>query len=367
MFWIILIALLIVATYSFSVCSYSFGWRKTIDFVASQTSDQVLVSIILSVRNEQNTIVKLLDSIFSQTYKKYELIVIDDHSEDNTVDIISSYVTQNSFLRLLKSTSFGKKKALRQGISNASGELIVCVDADCQFGHDWLKTIVSFYEIHKPDMIIGPVRMLHNRSFFEKAQSLDFLSLSGSAGGSAGIGMPILCNGANLAFTKEVYIKSELLLCNQEVSGDDMFLLSAIKKQKGRILYLKSREAIANTYPCTTLNDFLQQRMRWVSKSKSYTDWQIIACALIVFCTQVVLLASFLGSFWHNECVVLFVILFFMKLFADSMLLIPTAKFFNQTRLLWYIFVVSLFYPVYVFAVMLMPILKPLYWKNRKI
>ena len=78
MFWIILIALLIVATYSFSVCSYSFGWRKTIDFVASQTSDQVLVSIILSVRNEQNTIVKLLDSIFSQTYKKYELIVIDE-------------------------------------------------------------------------------------------------------------------------------------------------------------------------------------------------------------------------------------------------------------------------------------------------
>lgn len=143
----------------------------------------------------------------------------------------------------------------------------------CKAHKNWISTIVSFYSIHKPVLIAGPVVITPLPGFFSKFQSLEFFSLIGSTAGSFGIQNPIMLNGANLTVEREAYYESIGSLENRSVSGDDVFLLLDIKrKYPEKLMFLKSTEAIVSVNPLNTVSEYIQQRLRWVSKSKYYSD-----------------------------------------------------------------------------------------------
>ena len=153
----------------------------------------------------------------------------------------------------------GKKSALKTGVEVSENELIITTDADCRFNRSWISTIVSFYEEKKPHLIIGPVMIESKTDFFQRFQELEFLSLQAITAGTAAMEEPVMCNGANLAFQKEIWLKHHKEIKEDIQSGDDIFFLQSLKKEKGsKICWLESDDALVRTCPSDSLLAFLK-------------------------------------------------------------------------------------------------------------
>src|SRR5205085_4199561 len=100
-----------------------------------------------------------------------------------------------------------KKAAIQTGILQSTGELLITTDGDCMMDKNWLATIVSCYELHHPKMIAAPV-LLTATNFFGRMQQLEFLSLIAITASAIKACKPLMCNGANLAYTKEIFFEA---------------------------------------------------------------------------------------------------------------------------------------------------------------
>src|SRR5690606_17909477 len=162
----------------------------------------------------------------------------------------------------------GKKAAIRTGLDYAKGDLIVTTDADCQMGANWLAVIEEFYHSQKLKMVIGPVALHAGDALFSQMQSIEFASLIGSGAASFKLGIPSMCNGANLAYSKEVFFEVNGFEDTMHLaSGDDEFLMhKVVEKYPEKVSFLKNKEAVVKTNSMPDLNSFFNQRIRWASK-----------------------------------------------------------------------------------------------------
>ncbi|MCU0460927.1 MAG: glycosyltransferase [Bacteroidales bacterium] len=305
-----------------------------------QSTPDISVSVIVACRNEEKNITSLLSGIASQDYNpdKLELIIIDDNSTDSTFNIASDYGGIRN-LKVIKNPGTGKKIAIKSGIGVGSGELVVTTDADCRPGKNWLKTIVSYYSENKPDMIIGPVALKGDRGFFQRFQELEFLSLQGVTAGTAAIGDPVMCNGANLAYTKEAYKNHSLDLHEDKVSGDDIFLLHNLKENKSsKIIWLESTDALVTTCTSETWSSFISQRARWISKAGSYSDSLTVLLAFVTFVTILMLTALLVAGIFYPVFLLVFLVAFGLKSIPDYLILRNTTSRYGRKKLMrWFI------------------------------
>src|SRR5690606_17786384 len=131
----------------------------------------------------------------------------------------------------------------------SSGSVMVTTDADCRMGKDWLKTVVAFFEKKEAYMVSSPVVYSEEKSYFERLQTLEFLYLIGLGAAGIGNGNPTTCNGANLAYRKDVFYEmGGFNGIDNVASGDDeLFLHKVAEKYADRIHFCKSREAVVFT------------------------------------------------------------------------------------------------------------------------
>jgi cellulose synthase/poly-beta-1,6-N-acetylglucosamine synthase-like glycosyltransferase len=368
-FWIT--ALTILLLYSIRIFRYRAGWKRAAEFSPDSYSREISISVIVPFRNEENNIQGLIKDLANQNYpgQLYEVLLIDDHSEDSTAGIIKNYCRDISNFRLIQLpvNISGKKAAIKAGIENAAGKLIITTDADCRTGRNWISAVTSFYLLDdKPKMIIGLVDLLPEASFFKKFQQLEFLSLIGSGAGAAGISHPVYCNGANLIYEKELYYKFRDPLSDTSVSGDDtLFMLKVKKNYQHEIKLLKSRDAIVYTKPQLSFRDFIRQRIRWASKAKYYKDYDIIYTSIVVFALNVSILISMILMFTGNHFL-LYPALLTGKTIADFTILNSILKFFNKRDLLNYLIIFQIIYPLYISFTGILGNIAGYKWKNRK-
>jgi len=245
---IFVITISVIIIYVVLIAIFATGWSKIPEFEIIKTDDKrINTSLIVACRNEENNIKTLIEKLENQSLKNFEIIFVDDHSSDKTLELLKDSLPLFSEIKVIESNGNGKKHAIAEGIGIAKGDLIITTDADCIPGQEWIETIISFHDKTKADLIICPVKMIEHDSLFSKLQAIEFLSLVASGAGAAGVGMPILCNAANLAFTKKAWLESKNDLKNNEPSGDDVFLLLSIKKRNGKILFIKSQKAVVIT------------------------------------------------------------------------------------------------------------------------
>ncbi len=371
--------------YAFIIALLTAGWLRIKTWKKTDAHPEINISLIIPARNEAENIEGLLQGIVQQQYPSgmFETIVVDDHSTDNTVEVVQTFGYRmqdpSTTLRtgsgcrmiLVKNDGMGKKAAIRKGVEIASGDLIVTIDADCRVGSEWLSSIASYYEKHKPKLISAPVVIGETSGFFKSFQSMELMSLVAAGAGSIGINKPIMCNGANLAFEKEAYLEVNK---NKEdlkfASGDDIFLLLKIKKLYGSrsIHFLKSPAAIVATRAKKSIRDYLNQRFRWVSKSKGYRDPMIISVAVMVFLFNLLLITSsiFAGQSLYLARAV--AALWFIKILIDLPILISFSMFAKRDNIMGYYFIFSIIYVPFVVISAIWGILAGRFsWKARKI
>lgn len=356
---------LILFLYVALVIVFITGWVRTPYFsVEKHKTAEQNISVVVACRNEESNLKKLLDALQNQSVKNFELILVNDHSTDATRAIMDSEQSKFQNVIIVDAEGFGKKQAVKQAIGIAKGELIVTTDADCMPETTWIETILQFQQRFPSDLIICPVKISSDNTLFSKLQELEFATLVASGAGASGAAMPIMCNGANLAFTKKAWLESQNDLHEEEISGDDVFLLLAIKKRKGTIRFLKSTNAFVSTPASPTIKSFVRQRKRWASKSTAYSDWQIILTACVVLAISVFSIVLIVLSFFNWIYLLAFGSLFVFKYLLDTYFLYLVRRFFQLDNIWFYSLMLSVFYPFYVvFVAFSSFIVKPQKWK----
>lgn len=365
----------ILALYISYVIYFIIGWLRTKTFNIQTPDKFPTVSIIIPVRNEEKHIEKLLKNIQSQSYpaNKFDVIVIDDYSTDNTVSIIKSLNIPNVKIVPLKVEGeiyAYKKMAITTGVNNSNAELIVSTDGDCSMDQHWLSSIVSFYTSNSFKLISSPVAFHQEKNWFEKIQTVEFQYLIGVGASCMRNGMPSTCNGANLAYTRELFHKINGFEGIDDIAfGDDELLLHKVYKHyPNAIGFNKNRNSIVYTYAKSNLNEFVEQRKRWAKKNANYFDKRLMAMVLSVFLMNVALFFAIPFSFFYSDIKDFLIISFTLKLVFDGIFMIMLLNFFEKTRYILYAPIVLFLYVFYFIYLGIIGNIGSTYqWKGRKV
>lgn len=317
------------------------GWQSLKSPEIETVKFSTKVTILIAARNEEERIHFTIEDLLKQDYPKNltEIIIVDDHSSDKTSEIIKSYASEGVQLLQLnedKPLNSYKKKAIAEAIKLSKGELMVATDADCRMGHKWLSTIVAYYEQQDKIMISSPVTYFEEKSLFEHMQTLEFYSLIGTGGAFIGNGHASTCNGANLAYRKDIFYEvGGFTGIDDLASGDDELLLQKVAARfPGKIGFLKHFDAVVFTHAKHTLKEFILQRRRWASKSVKYKDKTVVALVVGMWLFNVSVLLNCCLAFFDLYFLKLFVMQYAIIFICELFLLWPISVFFKRKLLI---------------------------------
>ena len=366
------ISLLLAGLYLLVVAYLIKGWAALKRPGVAGAPLQTPVTVLIAARNEAERIHLTIEDIIAQDYSKHltEVIIVDDHSTDGTADIIRSYASRGIKLLQLqedKPLNSYKKKAIAEAIGVSNGELMVATDADCRMGHQWLSSIVAYYETQHPIMISSPVTYFEERSLFERLQTLEFSYLIGIGAAFIGNGRASTCNGANFAYRKDIFYEvGGFKGIDDLASGDDELLLQKVaEKYPHKIGFFKDRRAIVYTHAKHTLAEFLQQRRRWASKSTRYKDKKVVALAVCIWLFNLSLLINAGLGFYNVYFVKLFLIQFLIKYLIEAIFLMPITAFFKRHGLVSLLIILGPIHILYFVYVGLLGNTRKYAWKGR--
>jgi len=367
MFILSVFFLVIIGIYALLIIVFSYAFVNERYEEKALTNTSFTVSVIVAFRNETENLVGIIDSLLKQNYAgNYEIVLINDHSEDNFLNVLSGYNDKRIKIYNLPVQLKGKKAALRYAVSKAEGEILLFTDADCLVKEKWIEIMVSTMLNESVNMVCGPVEFSKSDSVFTSLFQLEFMSLTGS--GAAGIFLktPFICNGANYAVTRSVLNEAMQNMNDRYSSGDDVFLLHYVSR-KYKVKFVKSYESVIETHAPQSLTEFFNQRVRWASKTSGYRNFFAIFVAIFTFLSSLTIVCSGIVAILNHDLFGIFAISFLIKFVAELLLLLPVSSFYKKMKLLICLPVLSLLHPFYVLLTALASLFyKPL-WKGRRI
>jgi biofilm PGA synthesis N-glycosyltransferase PgaC len=346
------------------------GWQKARRQVSSPANNNIFITVVIPVRNEEHTIEALLSDLAKQQYQAFEVIVVDDHSVDTTAPVVKHFTLGDTRFRLVASHTEGKKQALTLGIQEARGTVIVTTDGDCRVSESWLMLINQHFQEDRIKLAFGGVALLQDDRFFSAIQAIEFSSLIGSGAATWALGYPTMCNGANLAFRKKVFEEVNGYAGNVNIaSGDDEFLLrKVIARYPLGVSFMSEAGAIVRTQPAGSLKDLFRQRIRWAGKWRHNTSLHAKLLALYIFLVQVMLIVTMALLFSCKEPVGIVAGSIVMTRFVvEALFLYPVCRFL-KVRWRWPAYIVlQVLYPLYVIITGWFSNFITVTWKNRNV
>ena len=316
----------------------------------SKKKKKYKVSVVIAARNEEKNINFILNDLINQTYpgNLYEVIIVNDGSEDQTGEIVDRYLNQYSFIKHIKAKTdtksglIAKKNALDQGIQSSRGEIILTTDADCRVNSTWIETMTSYFT-DDVGMVVGFSQLGHPKkqySTFEQLQAVDFLSLMAAAQGSLNLGFPLAASGQNLAYRRKVFFEvNGYQRIKNRISGDDVLLLQLVRKLTNwKIRFVPSAKAFNWTQPEKTVKSFLNQRKRWASNGSVQLKLNFIFFLFlsITFLMNAILLIGTPVYFIIYHSAKLPVLCLANKIFIEFLIICKGTKIYNRTNLIKY-------------------------------
>jgi glycosyltransferase involved in cell wall biosynthesis len=365
-----LVLFFIILGYAFLILLLANGVKNMPYFTTQYQSPKTTFTIIVPFRNEANLLPELLASISNLNYPSdlFEVILVDDASDDGFQ--IGNYTFDLKVLQNIQKSNAPKKDAIETAFLQAKNSWIITTDADCLVPENWLKTLDAFIRENNFEMVVGPVSYQTNDDFLQHFQLLELISLQGATIGSFGIQKPFMCNGANFAYSKNLFqTLNGFADSNHIASGDDVFLLQKALHSKdfgaSKMGYLKSHDFLVLTYPCFSLKSLINQRIRWASKTSGYKVAFAKILALFVFLGNLAIIVGLifclfeLIPFWD------WYLLFGIKISVDFVLQYQTGTFIQPRQIRYYLFS-TLIYPFFSVGIALRSFGGKYEWKGRE-
>ncbi|WP_240475128.1 glycosyltransferase family 2 protein [Neotamlana sedimentorum] len=355
--------------YLILIGGFIIGFNKVETFKPKKPAPKTRFSIIIPFRNEAENLPRLLKSIENLNYHKllFEVFLVDDASEDNSVEIIVSSGTDAILIPNKHKSNAPKKDAITTAMSFAKNEWIVTTDADCELPKYWLDTFDAFIQNHSADALVAPVSYQSENSFLNQFQLLDAFSLQGATIGGFGLNKPFLCNGANFAYKKTLFNEVNGFKGNENMaSGDDIFMLEKLLEYNKNVAYLKSKHAVVKTTTKKSWRSLVAQHVRWAAKTSAYNNTFGKLTGIIVLLMNALIVTGIILAVLNSFNWFLLIAIVITKLIIDYILLAKTASFFNKKQTLKY-FVFSFFvYSFFNVFVAVKSIFGGYTWKGRQ-
>ncbi len=349
----IAIAMLLILIYGVLIFILAYGLSGLKRCNRQKPSRAVPVVIIVPFRDEQDHIADLAHDLLAQVYpeEQMQVVFVNDHSRDDSRKLLETVIAGREGFSChdLPPDRTGKKDALQFGMELTAGDWIIQTDADCRIGPYFIASHMAHLESYPADLVAGLVTTGEGpakpASVFER---LDLLGLVGAGAGSYYYKRPMMCNGANLLYSRWLYEQSRLFDPYDNVaSGDDMFLMIGARKLGRVISFNPAPEAVAVTSPASGFGTIFRQRIRWGAKSVHYRMWDIQLLAVAVTMANLALLWLFIRMFVYPASWPWMLGAWALKTGADFLMLYRITGLTGQRKSLWYFLPVSIFYYIY--------------------
>jgi len=233
------------------------------------------VSVIICARNEAENLKVFLPSVLEQEYDDFEVIVVNDCSDDDTEEVLDKFSREYSNLKVTRihkesSLRHGKKMALFLGIKAAKNEILLLTDADCQpVSSKWISSFSSHFD-DSCDFVLGYGGYLREKGLLNKYIRYDTMFIAMQYAGMAMTGFPYMGVGRNLAYRKSLFIKNKGFGPSINLqSGDDDLFVNKLAGKKNTAVNL-DRESFTRSIPSKTWKEFHKQKTRHISASAYY-------------------------------------------------------------------------------------------------
>lgn len=300
---------------------------------------------------------------------QYEVIWLDDHSNDDSVALLRSILPNDDRFRIVSAPGEGKKAALALGVSLSTYSIILCLDADVLPENGWPSGMVHPFVDSKVNMVCGDVSVTPNDSLVSRFDQIDTFSLVASGRGLLGVGWAVMCNGANLAYRKSAFEAVGGYSGNEHISsGDDVFLMHTFMAEDSESVVSASLDSDSGvtTYPGDSWKDVFRQRIRWAGKSTSYTSIQARIIALYIGGLSGLITVGLPMSIFISDYTFTILQVWMVKVIIDTILLMFFSKRYRQNLPLPYVFLQSVVHPFYTFGIAIMSPFVKVKWKGRQ-
>lgn len=258
------------------------GKASKAPLTATDGLSQPGVSVIVCARNEQENLRHYLHALLNQQYPCYEVIVVNDSSEDSTQLVLEQYAHQYTNLyitfvphgaRVISS----KKLALTIGIKAAHYDYILLTDADCRpESRYWIQEMMQGFRSEDTEVVLGFSPYFENNSWISRLISYDTLFSGLQYMGMAKSGHPYMGVGRNLAYRKSTFFSNNGFqgLLNERAGDDDLFVNKVATKKNTVII--NNRDSLTWSAPKRTWREWLHQKRRHLSVSSHYNTYNKI-------------------------------------------------------------------------------------------
>jgi glycosyltransferase involved in cell wall biosynthesis len=354
-----MIAFFYILLASFLIQKRAQHFRKRI----KNTNDALDFTVIIPFRNEESKLPALLNCLKLQKHSPFEIIWVNDHSEDRSVELIQTAEINGQLIHL-DEKEFGKKTALHKAISMVKTNYFLTLDADVTFGTDYFKNLT-----HLPpsDLMILPV-VMKGKNWVGKFGAFEFMKLQTINFVADQIWRPIMASGANLLVKTSVYHEVNQLEKHKHIaSGDDQFLLKEMVRQKKKITLIDRKKFSVYTAAPEDLQTLTEQRIRWAGKSKAVKDNFANLMGLTLISFQMIYFGYIL-YFLMTQNFEWASLTIGAKIVADFILYAIELTRFKSIQKLFLLPIFELFYPIYLVLILVLIVKKQtLTWKGRTV
>ncbi len=368
------ITILLLGLYAYLIIYILDKWEAYPDYGDFNSIDSSLgVTILIPARNEAANIKACLDSILvsaADIDNALEILVLDDHSEDETYAIARSISdTRIKVIRLSdkienRNINAYKKMALAIGHQEARMDYILQLDADVTVTQPYLSTILSALTNLKPDFIAGPV-CLEGGTALQHFQVLDMMGMMAVTAAGIDSNNWYMANGANMLYKKDLVSFAD----SHTASGDDVITIQTLAAEGSKIIYLKNLDATVFTDALADIKGFYHQRLRWATKNKYQSSISMKVMMAIPFINCLVILVHPFIAIWSGVTAWILLALHVMgKVMIDYIYLKSLATFFRKEEAMGSFGYASIVYILYIAIVGVASlVVKNYMWKGRKV
>lgn len=322
------------------------------------------ISIIISVKNEYENLKLFLPKVLNQDYHSFEVIVINDASEDDTLSILKEFSEKYNNLKIVNvdvnSLGKGKKSALRKGIEASKYEYLLFTDADCFTTSDkWAESIMSAFT-EETELVLGYGGYEDDISFLNKLIRFDTVFIALRYMSYAKAGIPYMGVGRNLAYKKSTFLKNNGFNSHKHIiSGDDDLFVSEVANNINTEVVI-NYDSITKSIPEKTWRDLLKQKRRHLTTGVKYKAIHKILLIIEPF-SQLIFYLTIAFSLFFKAFIFSAVMFYFIRLLILTLMISSFSKMLKEKRNIIFIPIFDVLIPL----INLFASISNIFFKNR--
>jgi len=306
----------------------------------NQKSNKVFlpVSVIICARNEAHNLLQNLPAICNQKYAEFEIILVDDHSSDESIKIVQSLQAKYKHLKFVEATNYGllgKRNALLTGVKHANYEFLLFTDADCRVASNEWIALMTHPLARDFDIVAGVSTVVHHHTMMNKWARWDNALVYRLYSSFIAMGLPYMATGRNMAIKKSVFLKAvQNKKYNASLSGDDDLLVNSYNNCSRIAMVSQAASFTFTGYPSNFIRWF-KQKSRHVGSAIHYKP--LPAFLLALFHASNLMVYIFLALLLISGLKTPVVLLIFVVrlLFLILLLILPFKRMGNKHIIIW--------------------------------